>query len=82
MRILCLLALLALVVAACGTPGSGISPTDWECQAYDMHGQYFRAFGTTREQTFESVMAQCKLESMDGSTCIGDPQKCMPPKTQ
>mgnify|MGYP001382628139 CR=1 FL=1 len=47
-----------------------------------MHGQYFRAFGTTREQTFESVMAQCKLESMDGSTCIGDPQKCMPPKPQ
>lgn len=82
MRALFVAALLAFFVSACGTQGTGIAGSDWECQAYDMDGQYFRAWGTSREQTFESVMAQCRLQSMDGSTCHGDPEKCMPPKTQ
>ncbi len=70
----------ALLVAGCGFGGTGISPTDWECQAYDMDGQYFRAYGSDRDQTFQSVMAQCRLQSMDGSTCMGSADKCMPPK--
>ncbi|MCC6639682.1 MAG: hypothetical protein IT386_00810 [Deltaproteobacteria bacterium] len=76
------ISLVMLLAAGCGFAGTGIGPTDWECQAYDMNGQYFRAWGTDRQQTFESVMAQCRLQSMDGSTCIGDPEKCMPPKPQ
>lgn len=78
-------ALVACTVAisfslACGTQGTGISPDSWACQAFDMDGESFRSFGTSQQQAFDAAMAQCKLQSMDGDTCHGAMDKCMPPK--
>jgi hypothetical protein len=72
----------ALLVTSCGFAGTGITPTDWECQTNDMHAQLYRSYGPTRELAFQQAMQQCHEQSMEGSTCMGDPEKCLPPKPQ
>jgi hypothetical protein len=76
-----LLGTLALVgaLAGCGTQGTGIDSTSWACTVL-ADEQYFQGYGASREQAFQSAMDNCKLNSMQSSDCMGDPQKCMPPK--
>ena len=43
---------------------------------------FFKGYGTTREQAFESAMNQCKFNAPDATTCTGNPDRCTPPKGQ
>ncbi len=60
--------------------GSGFDGLSWVCTTLDASQQYFQGYGTTREQAFQSSMQKCKMEAPDSMTCMGDPNKCMPPK--
>lgn len=82
MKIRLALVFAALTAFGCGFGGTGITPTDWECQTQDMHAELFRAYATTRELAFAQAMQQCHDQSMEGSTCMGDPDRCVPPKAQ
>jgi len=70
---------LAGALAACGTQGTGINSTSWACTVLSGE-QYFQGFGESREQAFQSAMDSCKLNAAQSSECMGDPNKCMPPK--
>jgi hypothetical protein len=68
----------AAAFAACGTQGTAISSNSWTCSA--LAGEtFFKGYGMTREQAFESAMNQCKLNAPDANMCTGDPDRCMPP---
>jgi hypothetical protein len=61
------------------TQGTGINQTSWNCTALS-GTQYFQGYGASREQAFDSAMQQCKLNAPDSMGCMGDPNKCIPPK--
>lgn len=72
---------LGATLAACSTQGTEISPDSWTCTT--LAGElYFKGYGMTREQAFESAMNQCKFNAPDSTSCQGDPNRCMPPKGQ
>ena len=71
----------AVTLAACGTQGTEISPNSWTCSV--LAGElFFKGYGTTREQAFQSAMSQCQINAPDATMCTGDPNHCMPPKGQ
>lgn len=70
---------LAGLLAGCGTQGTGLSSNSWACTVLSEE-QYFQGFGESREQAFQSAMDNCNLNAAQASACMGDPQKCMPPK--
>ena len=71
--------LISGLLASCGTQGTGINQTSWNCTALS-GTQYFQGYGASREQAFDSAMQQCKLNAPDSMGCMGDPNKCIPPK--
>jgi hypothetical protein len=71
--------LLAVLLSSCGTQGTGIDTNTWVCTAL-AEEQYFQGYGQSREQAFQAAMDSCKMNSMQADECMGDPQRCMPPK--
>jgi hypothetical protein len=68
----------AATLAACSTQGTEISSNSWTCSA--LAGElFFKGYGTTREQAFESATNQCQLNAPDANMCTADPNRCTPP---
>lgn len=70
---------LAGAVVACSSLQTGNPSIHWTCTAL-AEQQYFKGYGVTREQAFESAMKYCKSGARNSMACIGNPDKCMPPE--
>lgn len=79
-RVSVVLAGVSLAAAACaGPPVPAGSSVHWACTTLNSRQQYFRGYGTTREQAFDMAMERCRQNGADPITCIGSPDKCSPP---
>jgi len=69
----------AIPACASSAPVPTGSRIHWACTTLNARQQYFRGYGTSREQAFQMAMNRCRRNGVDPITCMGSPDRCSPP---